>query len=261
MAHASAARGSTGTLAMFVWYLDSGTGSTPGPICEHGFARIQVCDSMAVAGASGRASPHSLLYPIAQLEGHSMVGGGHPSALGRARAAGVFSAVQNAPLLAIPPNHTRPATSEELQQAAEAEKEGAKDFKVSVSKLQERVRTARQAAAAKTPSAASSSGAGSEPHRKRAKLAAPRKPVALRVPKSGITAEVLQGLAPDGCHFAESSRNQAWRSWWAGDFSHLGNRQRSWGGHGHVQAGHALLREVWAQYSADTGEVCPLQWD
>lgn len=147
---------------------------------------------------------------------------------------------------------------QEIKQASEHEKESLKDFKSAVGALGAKVRAARQAAA-RSASSAGSQGGGQRAA-KRAKQGK-AKPVSLTVPKSGISAELLQSLAPEGCHFAESAFKKAWRSWWTGSSAHLGNRQRSWGCHGHAEAGRELLREVWGQWTSDTGEPCPLKWE
>lgn len=154
------------------------------------------------------------------------------------------------------------ACREEWKQAAEQEKDTAKEFKAAVVKLSSKVKVAKAAAAAASARSAASSGSQSAGSRapKRAKHGS-SKPVALKVPLTGLTAEVLQSLAPEGCHFAESTFKKAWRSWWTGTAAHLGNRQRSWGCHGHSHAGRELLREVWFQWTSDTGEPCPLEWE
>lgn len=149
---------------------------------------------------------------------------------------------------------------EELKQAAEQEKDTMKGFKAAVTKLSSKVKVAKQAATSARSAASSSSAAAGPRSAKRAKQSSNR-PVSMSVHMTGLTAEVLQSLAPEGCHFAESTFKKAWRSWWTGAASHLGNRPRSWGRHVHSQAGRELLREVWSQWTSDTGEPCPLQWE
>ena len=79
----------------------------------------------------------------------------------------------------------------------------------------------------------------------------------LRVPLSGLTPEIVQRFAPDHCKVTCRVGEGTWHSWWVGPYAHLKNRHRSWELHGYDAAGISLLREVWSQYTRDTGIACP----
>ena len=141
---------------------------------------------------------------------------------------------------------------QDIEKAEEQEAKSVSDFKSSVAALRSKVTAAAADRARKAnPKTGSRTGAASSAS------SGSRGPVSLAVPASGLTPPVLQRLAPAGCNVASSARHKAWRAWWVSPMGHLGNRSRSWGAHGHEEAGLALLRCVWDMYTQDTGEPCP----
>lgn len=131
------------------------------------------------------------------------------------------------------------------------------DFKKQVAELREKVGKARAALAQARRQAGGESSAGRPA--KKAKLASPAGPPKLSVPSSDVTDDIAQRFVPENCRIAQSCSHKAWRSWWVAPQSHLGNRSRAWGQHGHHGAFLALLKVVWKQHKDDCGEPCPIE--
>ena len=125
-------------------------------------------------------------------------------------------------------------------------------FQEKVRDLRTRVSVAKAKAGAGHAGGAAAGSGG--PAAKKAKHGLP----ALEVPKSDLSLALLATLVPEHCKVAESHKSKAWRAWWVGPKSHLGNRARAWGQWGHHGSGVELLKCVWKMHLEDGGAPCTI---